>query len=268
MFARSPMPPATRAWALAVGFFLAGPAFARHDFVAENLVAFFDAGPSNIDEATFDAILESTRTALEPVAQANSNRLVIGGFWDDDTINANAQQQIGKVIVTVYGGIARRPEVTPDALALVLCHEIGHAFGGKPYKGLIFPFRMSVEGQSDYWGMQDCLPRVLRELPPQDLPESARPAPATREFIERTCASHAPGLDDSHEICVRQLAAGDALGHLLSFMKNQPVPDYTTPDPTRVNRTESSHPKTIQCRLDTYLAAVLGRPRPACWYRG
>ena len=69
-----------------------------------------------------------------------------------NTVNANASQRGRTWIVNMYGGLARRPEITPDGFAMVLCHELGHHMGG-------FPFVSgwaANEGQSDLFATLSC----------------------------------------------------------------------------------------------------------------
>ena len=74
-------------------------------------------------------------------------------------VNANCMRNNGVVTVNMYGGLARRPEVTPEGFALVLCHELGHAYGGTPY--IFQQAQIAAEGQADYYGEQTCLKALL-----------------------------------------------------------------------------------------------------------
>lgn len=60
-------------------------------------------------------------------------------------------------------------------------------------------------------------------------------------------------------------AAGLVLGKTLAELSGEPEPSYSTPDQSKVQSTYCGHP-TAQCRVDTYLAGILGNPRPSCWY--
>ena len=128
-----------------------------------------------------------------------------------------------------------------------------HAHGGKPDKRS--PLFKVTEGQSDYWGAKDCLEEVLRLTPQTDFAE----ATAYESFL----------CTDSEDIamCERLLLTGRRIGALLSFIKDEPIPNYETPDQTVVNRTLKSYPDSIQCRLDTYLAGFQNQDRPRCWYK-
>lgn len=194
-----------------------------------------------IDEASFNEVLRIAQLSYDSYIQENGLKpLRIGGFWTDNTVNAYTSPQLQRNIITVYGGIARRPELTLDGFALIVCHEIGHAYGGAPDK-LSPIFKVSVEGQADYYGAGVCLRRIIDQIPA------------------------APGTPwDKTE---RLLQAGLSVGRLLSFIKGEAVPTYETPDSTVVSQTLGSYPARIQCRLDTYRHGILNLERPRCWYR-
>lgn len=68
--------------------------------------------------------------------------------WDDDTVNAYAWQEYGgEKHVALLGGLLRHKVLMIEGIALVLAHEIGHHYGGKP----TYSSGMSCEGQADYW---------------------------------------------------------------------------------------------------------------------
>ena len=225
-------------------------------FMEENTLDTEDSGfVSGLSQDQFNSIIKAAKSIYDPAAKARNETLVINANWNDSTVNANCSRSFGTVTVNMYGGLARRPEVTPEGFALVLCHELGHAYGGEPY---IRPWdQIAAEGQADYFGAQTCLAKVL-PLIAYD-PASLSPD----EYMQSRC--HAMG---NYDTCVRQLEAGMSLGRLLASMKKSDVPNYQSPDPTVVPKTLTSYPATIQCRLDTYHNGALFLPRPACWYKG
>ena len=199
----------------------------------------------------FEEIVQAGMDAYKPIADANSEKLVINARWDDATVNANCSRWWGTVTINMYGGLARRDEVNPEGFALVLCHELGHAYGGYPY---IQAWRkMSAEGQSDYYGSKECLKKIYPLLKRQLQPEYVS------DFTRENC-----GADED---CLLSLSAGKGLGDLLSKLKNDPEPEYETPDETVVEQTQLSYPETVQCRLDTYFHGALSLDRPLCWFK-
>lgn len=204
-----------------------------------------------VTEAIFDEIINIGQEIYAPTAKQWNEELTINHLWTDSTVNANASRDgQGWTEVNMYGGLARRQEVIPEGFALVLCHELNHLYGGAPYvnAGLY----MSAEGQSDYAGAGWCLKNIAEKL-------SVKGTFEATEYMKTACANN--------EICLRQLGAGFSLGALLSKLNGDKLPSYETPDKTVVKKTNTSYPKTTQCRVDTYLNGTLGKDRPLCWYK-
>lgn len=231
-----------------------------HHFMEENDLWLEDQPfkrNSELTQEVFNRIIDIADSIYQPIAKAQNESLTINRRWDDSTVNANCSRFFGYVTVNMYGGLARRDEITPDGFAMVLCHELGHAYGGKPYTSVWQ--QLSAEGQSDYYGAKECHYKIMEELKLEGV------EPLLTGFMEDTC--NEKYNKGNKEWCLRGLAAGQSLGHLLSVVKEQPIPDYETPDLTEVPQTLTSYPDTVQCRLDTYLRGVLGQERPRCWFK-
>ena len=208
---------------------------------------------SNISQTQFNSIIDAAYNLYAPMARQRNETLQINRNWTDSTVNANCSRSYGRVTVNMYGGMARRNEVTPEAFALVLCHELGHAYGGKPY---IHPeTQIAAEGQADYYGSQTCLRAILPYVDDSGLNPD--------EYVQSRCQR-----GSNYAVCIRQMQAGQALGSLLAVMQRQQQPDYETPDRSVTSQTLLSYPRTVQCRMDTFHNGILGLARPACWYRG
>ncbi len=231
-----------------------------HSFVEDNDLWKQDGmfEKENMTQEEFDIIIDNAYAVYAPLAEAKGEHLEIAHLWNDSTVNANCSNMGGTIHVNMYGGLARRPEITRDGFALVLCHELGHAFAGAPYANPVF--QLSAEGMADYYGAGTCLTKVLPTLA-QDS------APTETDYIRARCTEKHGSDTNGYQACLRQFSAGQALGNLLSVVKKQPVPNFETPDPTVVPKTLGSYPATVQCRLDTYRAGALEQPRPACWFK-
>ena len=202
-------------------------------------------------EEMFDRIIDIAAEEYRGLADDNNERLIINKRWNDSTVNADVSRRWGTVYINMYGGLYRRPEVTPEAFALVVCHELGHAYGGSPY--IYRSTEMSAEGQADYYGARECLRRVISHF--EETPEAAE---MDLPYAEDVC---------EEEGCVRGLKAGYGLGWLLQALTGEDSVSYETPDETEVSETELSYPATTQCRLDTYRAGILYEERPRCWFK-
>lgn len=205
----------------------------------------------------FNKIIDAGLEVYKPFADRNNETLTINRKWDDSTVNANTSRFFGSVTLNMYGGLARRPEVTAEGFALVMCHELGHAYGGTPY--IQEWQKMSAEGQSDYYGAKECLQKVL--------PKVEMPSVTATSYTERRCKERGAIGTDVYNICIRQLDGSQSLGKLLAAIKKVPEPNFETPDTTVVTQTELSYPKTIQCRLDSYHNGTLLLDRPKCWFK-
>ncbi|HEX2691402.1 MAG TPA: hypothetical protein VHN14_32535, partial [Kofleriaceae bacterium] len=117
---------------------------------------------TGITEQQFNSILDLIELRYRPEFFFFNATLVINRFWDDPTVNSYARRTGNNWIIDMYGGLARRAEITPDGFALVACHEVGHHLGGYPF------FTGSwgaVEGEADTYATQACARYIWRSDP-------------------------------------------------------------------------------------------------------
>lgn len=219
-----------------------------------------------ITQEMFDKILDAGQKIYEPYAAKKNEELVINHLWDDPEVNANACRgcEPGKVIVNQFGGLARDPHVINEGFTLVMCHELGHLYGGKPL--IIGSDEMSVEGQADYYATLGCYKQIAAIVPelkqPKDSYDTWSHNKCYTKFAKKTSIEDPKYID-----CLNSLAGGLSLGDLLASLMGEDMPKYETPDKTVVKKTLQSYPATAQCRLDTYGAGTLGLARPKCWFK-
>ncbi len=212
----------------------------------------------------FNTIIAAGLDVYSPIAAQNGERLRINSDWNSPLVGANCSRAYGYFTVNLYGGLARREEITPEGFALVLCHELGHGYGSTPYltKDVDFSERQdkfSAEGQSDYYGAKECLRKLL--------PKIAMPSVQPTAYMENRCKKIASLNSSDFLLCLRQLSGSISLGTLLASIKDEPEPSFETPDQTEVDQTETSYPATVQCRTDTYHNGSLNLDRPHCWFK-
>ena len=207
------------------------------------------------NQEQFNQIIDAGLELFKPLAAANNEKLVINKKWNDATVNANCSRSGGIVTINMYGGLARRPEIIPEGFALVLMHELNHAYGGEPYISVWR--KMSAEGQADYMGTKEGLKKILSKIATSDLEPT--------EFMKNSCLKFID--ENEQDLCIKGLLAGQSLGNLLAKIKNVSPPNYETPDTYITDETLTSYPKTVQCRLDTYFAGTLLNDRPLCWFK-
>lgn len=215
---------------------------------------------NEMTETAFNTIIDAVVDLYAPEVRAAGAELVIERFWTSSTINAKAIKLGTTWKLSFYGGLARRYEITPDAFLLVVCHEMGHLIGGRPFYPLS---QTSNEGQSDYWATLECARRVWD--PRFAGPQQERPEPKIPTFVEEQCKGfYEPG--SRTDICLRSNRASFSVGLLFAHLEGAIEPSFSTPDQTIVDTMLHSHAPP-QCRLDTYYAGAMGWSRPACWYR-
>lgn len=202
----------------------------------------------NIDEKAFNAIIDNAQAYFAPIIAKHNAKLTIVKNWKDGTVNAYAQQQGSNWTVNMFGGLARRPEITQDGFALVICHEMGHHLGGYAF---IDEDWASTEGNADYFSTQACA-RALWGRPSLANQYAARVATRTTQQV-----CDAVWKDqNARDLCYREINAGQSLANLLAAISNEKAPQIETPDPSQVSTTYTDHPHA-QCRLDTYVQGAL-----------
>jgi hypothetical protein len=173
-------------------------------------------------------------------------------MWEDSTVNAGSSKIGLRWALYFFGGLARRPELTADAFALIVCHEMGHLVAGYP----LYPFyRMSVEGQSDYFATQSCAKMIWQHEPE----ENAKFASFVPANLKTNCYANYFHQNDRN-ICYRTVAATLAMAKLQAYLATQRmgievVTSPDTPDLTEVDAIIEDYPPA-QCRLDTSLAGA------------
>lgn len=228
---------------------LASPAIAfqgERTFMPENNLHLQPSAVGGITQEQFNAVLDRAQKTYGPIIRQFGAKLTIDRRWNDNTVNASADQPNAKNWrIHMYGGLARRAEVTEDGFAMVVCHELGHHLAGYPF----VESWAANEGQSDIFATGACAFRLFAtnvELSAQAMAELPEP-------IKQKCdAAHA---EENRDNCYRAMQAGKSLGDLLAALNGDTV-SFDTPDTKVVRRTRHEHP-AAQCRLDTYVAGAI-----------
>ncbi len=241
-----------------------------HEFAPKNdrKIPVGDVSANDMNEETFNKVIDHVFKRYEAIIKDLGGVLKIKKLWKDNTVNAYAQRIGSTYLVTMFGGLARHKDVTPDGFALVVCHEIGHHIGGAPkYSGNNWA---STEGQSDYWGAMNCAKRIFenfdnvkyvqkrirkaRKLRAQGKRRKA--SKILSEYALGKCTDAYKGKKEDIALCYRIAMAGQSLANLLADLRGVKYPNFETPDPTKVGKSFPRHPKP-QCRLDTYFQGAL-----------
>ena len=206
---------------------------------------------ADITETEFNTIVNDIVTRYKPVVARHGGILSSRNRWTDPTVNASAQQDGNSWVLNMYGGLARRPELTKDAFSLVVCHELGHHLGGFSFYGNENSEWASSEGQADYFATHSC----AKEIWGEKTTENAQFRSVVGAFEKQKCDNAWSSTADQN-LCYRVAEAGQSLATLLSALRSGDAPQFNTPDHAVVTKTFTGHPDA-QCRLDTYLAGAL-----------
>ncbi len=179
------------------------------------------------------------------------HEVIVFKSWRSNSVNAFAEKEDGKILITIYGGLARHPAITLDGFEAVLCHELGHHLGGFPKKsGNVWS---SAEGQADYYASSKCL-RIYWEL--EDNITWVKNH-SVSDFVLAKCALSNPSSAKEAALCSRISMAGLSVAKMIQALDYETVdPEFHTPDPSVVRVTQMLHPYS-QCRLDTLFNGAL-----------
>jgi len=212
------------------------------------------AGTAHIDQTQFNKIISDLQNLYAPLAKQFNGNLNFLGEWNSDKIDAGSQQVLGYWIVRISGGLARRPELIPDGVTLILCHELGHHFGGFPFEPNSPPIGAewaAAEGQADYFSTAVC----ARKIWAHDDQGNAAAAAVVNPVAKQSC-DRVHSLQSDRNICYRANVGVQSIMNTMAVLLKKPMPDITTPDPSTVTKTFTDHP-AVQCRMDTVYQGTL-----------
>ena len=237
---------------ISVGLLLAASSQSFGDcFPANNLANEDMTFLTSMTEKDFNQAIDEVLAVYNPAVGSHGATLTVNRLWTDATVNANAgQTDATHWLLNMYGGLARRPEITRDGFQLVVCHELGHQLGGFPFKdndNTAHGFA-AAEGQADYFATQECAHRLWRSQGTVN----AQAAKAVNVTAKASCDKSWKSVTDRN-VCYRTANAGLSLATLLATLESSSTPNFAKKDPSVVTATDINHPKA-QCRLDTYLA--------------
>ena len=211
-----------------------------------------------ITEVQFNRVINRISSLYTPVVKKLGGKLNFNRNWMDGTVNAYADRNNPTDPniwnVSMFGGLARHPQMSEDGFAVVVCHELGHQIGGAPHKkdpngALMWA---ANEGQADYYATLKCLRNYFANQNNQAALRNIQ-VPA---FVVSSC-QHSFANSNEIAICERSAMAGLTLGTFFKVLTNMKSElNFTTPDLSKVKITNDSHP-AAQCRLDTYFQGSL-----------
>lgn len=198
----------------------------------------------------FNKVIDEVIAVMGPLVSSHGGNLSVVKLWEDETVNAYAEQSGKEWKVSMFGGLARHETITRDGMALVVCHEIGHHIGGAP----LYSWKAgwaATEGQSDYFSTTKCLRQVWENDNNEEIISRIEVPAKVKELCGQSNV-----WNRDYAICVRGAMAGDSVAKLFAALRKQEPAKFETPDPKIAKYTQESHPAT-QCRLDTYFQGAL-----------
>lgn len=188
--------------------------------------------------------------------------------WQIPYMSAWAFEANDIFTINFWGGFARIPGMTDRAMALTVCHEIGHILGGSPYHLKGESKNMSIEGQSDFFAASTCMKKYLTHYSIKEEVVGLHVLAASKCFEKFSDGSE-------RDNCFEIAKSGQDLANVFTFLNPEQVFSFETPSQLVVSETLFNSYPSIQCRLDTFLAGALAPYplpegedlRPACWFK-
>lgn len=199
----------------------------------------------HLTEAIFIQWIEVFKKEMGPVIEKYyAKDLIIHPHWDDARVKAWATRDMqDNAVINITGGLARHSLMTQQAFTLLLCHELGHQFGGAPkkYRGRSdLKSWSSAEGQADYYAVTRCFPRFIK-------------AGVFQEIKEHEPVVHKVCLTDQ---CTDIVEAGLNVARIFYDVSSVgKPPSLGQKDLRKVSKTILDHPRP-QCRLDTFISGA------------
>jgi len=204
------------------------------------------------DQIALDLINRVDRVFSTIVAEAGGN-LKIALDVENPKVNAFAERDRQKNWhVNIMGGLIRHQLMTTDALAMVICHELGHHLAGAPRVSRFGPGKddfASVEGQSDFYASMKCFRKIFAVDENEKIVKNL----IINTQAKKACARKYGQDFKEYYLCQRIAAASYVLAKVLNSGREV---SFVEKDPAVVATTYAKHPRA-QCRLDTYFAGAL-----------
>ena len=263
-------------------------------FTAMVLLFSQDILSASVSKKEFDEVVRRIKNIYAPKALDRGRILEITSLWEHEhegfTAVYGASTNTKWQIYIYNGGYTKTfsETMTIDTVALLVCHEIGHYFGGPPREtqyvisqlqrdqGIQPWVPLSSEGQADYFATWKCLKECFKGDDNQSVMASKKISP----IVQKKCEEAYPNVQESL-ICQRSnMAAFSYMQTIIAKAKRKgevlPPVSFETPDPHFVSETLLNWYPDLQCRLDTFFQGSLCRrehpcengigARPRCWY--
>jgi hypothetical protein len=237
----------------------------KHLFVALIfLVSVKSFGASEVIPAYLGEVLRAAKLAYADDLESKGLELQVTYDIDNLELEISTTKVFNKLDIQVSRGLAELSAIDRDGFALLVCHELGHHFGEKPF--IVKDF--SVEGSADFYATNVCLKRIFPFL-------KVDPEISFSKQVSKKCDS-IETVVNSPLNCERTLRASQQVFGVFSMMTSHPKSNAAafTNGTIIENGTEfvRDYP-SLECRLVTWRNGVLFPSyKPAltergCWWR-
>ena len=200
-------------------------------------------------EMVHTAITEFKKVFTPYVREKIGKELIVINKWEEARVNAHAtKDEFRNPVIIINGGMVRHPLMKKEGIYFILCHELGHFFGGAPKQ-----FRgrseirswSSAEGQADYFAATKCLPKLFSHLDSSGYHDNLQADSVNQKEVDKIC---------SDRTCSKILLAGLSATRVFASLKPWwKEPQFETPNKSSVGVITLDHPDP-QCRLDTIVS--------------
>jgi hypothetical protein len=213
--------------------------------------------PADVSLEEAIAIVERVADLYRPQAQVLGAELIVVN--DPATGTSIDIGEDRRWVIKAGEDLLRPGKTPPDVVAMIACHEVGHALAGYPFKGNFnqaaglpeqFGTISSAENQSDYFAAKDCLPRLWRD----ERARNASFADAIPDASRAGCDA-AWGGQDERDVCYRVTATAQAFAFWLAKPGQTPA-SLESHHAGEIDVTSTSGHVSPQCRIDTLVAGA------------
>ena len=200
---------------------------------------------SGLSEIEFHQTIDLFEKIWKPIIHDKYGKdLRIERDWSNPRVNAHAtRDDDNNPVIVVRGGLGRHPDITEDGLLLILCHELGHHYGGAPktFRGNTdIRSWSSAEGQSDYFATSKCMPKIVEQ-------DNFQVPEMMQKKVDEVCFTGS---------CNRLVMAAMSVGKVFASLRT----DWSAPEigkkvDVKPEQTIYSHPNP-QCRFNTFIAGI------------
>lgn len=201
-----------------------------------------------------EQIINNAKAIYTPLAIITFNKPLYFKINPSQTIGGSAHHEIDHLAISLDKGLLETSRLTPDGFRMLICHELGHLFGGAPRKNLPLEWDgpsahdglsfMTSEGQADYYASLVCFRKML-ELETQDLPQPDYRRAGPR--LRKRCEEEAGFKNSELKTCLRTGLAGE---DFLKLTFEFPISCEKFDNSVAPQLIRDFYPDR-QCRLDT-----------------